>query len=287
MKYNKNKTAYFLLALPLILYGCTRTVENKTNIFDTIIKGINADSVEYDTIQSNGAFHEEMQRIPDADINLLEVEIHLATGNLRINDIKGEISRAQFSYNVPALKPTVNFIEAAKVGKLIIKQPLVEDIQMITKKFNSWIIGICDSIPVNMQIKAGAGKNRLELGKLMIDSIEVDLGAGSTVINLTDNVTLRKLFLNIGIGKAEVNLNGNFENDVEVVINGGIGSFSLQLPDDIGVIMNIKKGIGNITINGFNKDNNKNYINNLYGKTDNTISVDITTGIGKIDISTK
>ena len=87
-------------------------------------------------------------------------------------------------------------------------------------------------------------------------------------------------------GELTVDLSGEQKQNLEVVIDGGIGSATLYLPRHIGVRVRVDGGLGSVNARGMNKKGNV-YTNETYGKTDVSIEIDIDAGIGSIDLELK
>ncbi len=90
----------------------------------------------------------------------------------------------------------------------------------------------------------------------------------------------------MGVGDLTVDLSSPSEQDLEVNIDGGIGSAKVYLPENIGVRVDVDKGIGSVHIRGLMKQGNV-YTNEAYGNTEATIDISIDAGIGSIDLILK
>ncbi|MCJ7582527.1 MAG: cell wall-active antibiotics response protein, partial [Candidatus Aminicenantes bacterium] len=69
-------------------------------------------------------------------------------------------------------------------------------------------------------------------------------------------------------------------------IDGGIGSATIYLSEDVGVRVKVDGGIGSVDAPGMHK-NDHTYTNDAYGETDITINIEIDAGIGSIDLKLK
>lgn len=115
--------------------------------------------------------------------------------------------------------------------------------------------------------------------------IKLFLGAGNGNVRL-NGMNLQNVEVNMGVGKLDMDLSGDWKKDVIVDVNGGVGSNNMILPRNIGVVVNVTKGIGKISTEGF-KLNGDSYVNDAYGKSDITMIVKLKTGVGETKLMLK
>ena len=193
----------------------------------------------------------------------VEINLKIAVGELRIRGGASDLMEGSFAYNIKKWKPEIEYDEFNDRGVLKVKQG--KDHRMtVGKKRNKWDISLNNDVPLDIQIDFGVGQGKLDLRGLIIKSFNID----------------------IGVGELTVDLSGDQKQDLDAVIDGGIGSITLYLPEHIGVRVNIDRGIGSVETMDFNKRGSS-YTNEAYGKTEVTINVDIDAGIGSIDLRLK
>ncbi len=88
----------------------------------------------------------------------------------------------------------------------------------------------------------------------------------------------------MGVGKVKLDISGNYKNNVKVDIQGGVGESTIYLPKSIGVKIKVEKGVGNVKANGFIVEDENLYKNSQYGKSKNSLDVNIEAGVGAINI---
>jgi len=103
------------------------------------------------------------------------------------------------------------------------------------------------------------------------------------LVDLSGSRSLRTMEVAMGAGSATVDLSGQWANDLDATINGGVGECTVIVPLDTGVRIDVDKGIGKINANGLSRDGGY-YVNDSYGKTENTIRVNVGAGIGNINL---
>jgi hypothetical protein len=165
---------------------------------------------------------------------------------------------ADFTYNVAALKPDVEF----RGRNLTIRQPDL-DITSFADLPNyryEWDLRFNNDVPLDMNIKLGTGKMDLKLAGLSLTALEVDLGASRSTLDLT----------------------GDWQSDFDANIKGGVSSLTVHLPSDTGVRVEIS-GISRINASDLTKEGSA-YVNDAYGKSDVTLDIFIEAGLGEINL---
>src|SRR5215475_13898002 len=127
---------------------------------------------------------------------------------------------------------------------------------------NTWWLHLNKSVPVDLQVKMGAAQGNLKFR----------------------DVNLKHLRVDIGVGQVNVDLTGERSADMDVEIHGGVGQAVIELPKNVGVVVDAKGGIGAVTTHGLKKDDG-NYVNSAYKESPRTIHVSVAGGMGNIDLS--
>ena len=108
------------------------------------------------------------------------------------------------------------------------------------------------------------------------------MGAGESNLDL-DSLTLTELDLQMGAGKTTVDLTGDYGQDLEARIQGGVGQATVLLPSEVGVRAKAAGGLGAINAEGLQKEGQA-YVNDAYGDSDVTLRLDVQGGVGEINL---
>jgi hypothetical protein len=114
---------------------------------------------------------------------------------------------------------------------------------------------------LELKVDQGAGRAKLTLGGLSLTRLDLDLGAGETIVDLS----------------------GDWKNDLTANIDGGVGRATVRLPSEVGVRATAHGGIGAINVRGLIKDGDA-YVNEAYGKSPITVKVQVNGGVGEINL---
>jgi predicted membrane protein len=129
---------------------------------------------------------------------------------------------------------------------------------------NRWTVHLADDVPMDLDVKLGIGEGEIKPAGLALRSLDVEMGVGEVEIDLTG---------------------GTWERNFDVRIHGGIGEAGVRVPNDVGVVVTASGGIGEINVQGMHRDGDR-WVNDVYGESPVTISVEAKGGIGEIWVTT-
>jgi hypothetical protein len=125
----------------------------------------------------------------------------------------------------------------------------------------------------------------IELSRKTPMELRLDLGVGKAEIDL-NGVPVTKLDIQVGVGGMDLDLSEARAESLTGQIEGGIGRAEILLPEDIGVRIRIEGGLGSIDAPGFIRDGGE-YRNEAWGKTAVGLDLGIEAGIGRIELRLK
>jgi len=227
-----------------------------------------------------GELRTESETVGLGGATSVRVEIEMAAGELDVSGGAAELLDANFTYNVAELKPEVDY----SGGTLTVRTPDLEtgigSLFGIEEYRYEWDLRLNDDVAMDMQVGVGAGRSTLQLGTLSLTTLKVTRGAGEVVVDLSGSTSLTKLNVGGGAGAMTVNLAGDWQNDLEVTIEGGLGERTLILPADVGVRVKVEVGVGAVDATGLTKEGEY-YTNDAYGQSDVTLYIDVGGGVGE------
>lgn len=208
-----------------------------------------------------GDLQTKSQTVELGDAGSANVEIEMGAGELDVSGGAGELLEASFTYNVEALNPRATYAD----GRLVVKDSGVSigiaSLADLAEYRSEWDLKFNEDVPMDMKLQLGAGPSNLALGDLALTSLNINGGAGEVTIDLT----------------------GEWQNDLDARIGGGLGDINLRLPGDVGVIIEVNTGIGGVNARGLTRNDNT-YTNDAYGASDVTLRIDINGGVGQINL---
>jgi hypothetical protein len=191
-----------------------------------------------------------------------EVRMSMGAGELKLRAAdQAALLEASFEFNRERNRPEVDYRTFGGKGILEVRHARRHGINFGTTR-NRWDLVLSKSVPLDIKIDLGAGRNDLDLRGLEIERLEIDMGVGET----------------------DLDLRGTPVNGFLVKISGGVGSGKIALPSEVGVRVKVDGGLGSVDAHGLTKQAGA-YVNDAYGKSPITIDVDIDAGIGSLDLT--
>jgi hypothetical protein len=190
------------------------------------------------------------------------VQIEMGAGKLQVNGGADKLMEAAFTYNIDAWKPNLNYSVDGSQGVLTVQQPVAVELDPnLTDYRYEWTLNFNNDLPIDMNIRLGAGDNTLNLGQLNLTNLSVQTGAGQVVMDLS----------------------GNYQQDLQASVTGGVGDVHITLPKDTGVRATVQGGLGSVVATGFERDGDA-YVNPAYGSTEHSIDLSIQGGVGQVTL---
>lgn len=189
----------------------------------------------------------------------VSADIEMPAGQLNLTGGNNELLDSDFSYDREEGTPSVNYSVNDGHGSLTISQE-GHHIHFGSTR-NTWNLRFGGDEPLDLKLKMGAGQSDLDFRGINLHHLEVNIGAGQTTLNLT----------------------GPRTSDLDADIQGGVGSATIRLPKDVGVRVHASGGIGSINTDGLMNENGA-YVNAAYGKSTQTINLEVHGGIGEINL---
>ncbi len=188
----------------------------------------------------------------------VRVDLKMGAGELKVRGGADKLMEGRFTYSRLRMRPKVSYNGGGFRGHLLVEEP--SGMHGGSKRY-AWDLLLNDNKPLDLEVNCGAGESHLDLGDL----------------------ALRRVNINMGVGELKMDLRGTPKNDYSVSVNGGVGEAIIYLPRDVGIEANVQGGIGDIHAPGLMKRNRR-YVNEAYGHSRITVSLDVRGGIGSIDL---
>jgi hypothetical protein len=229
-----------------------------------------------------GPLMEKSESVDLGRAETVRAEIEMGVGELFISGGAGSLMEGTFIYNVIGWAPEISYSVSGGTGHLEVRRPLGRTSRLGRGARYEWDLKFDDDVPMDLDVELGAGSSHLTLGSLNLDQLDISTGAGEVSVFLTGSPSVRKLALETGAGDVTVDMTGSWRDDLKAKIVGGVGRLTLRLPDDVGVAVTAKKGLGKVTVKGGFYRQDDTYVNDAYGDSDTTLEIECMTGIGAI-----
>jgi hypothetical protein len=211
--------------------------------------------------QQVGKMQHESQSVGLENAQSARAELKMGAGELNITGGADQLMEGEFSYNVAEWKPKVSYNVSGDEGELVVKQGGTEGVHLDADGRNEWDIRLNDEVPTDLVVQMGAGESDLDLDSLALTGVDLQMGAGKTTVDLT----------------------GDYAQNFDASIQGGVGEATVLLPSEVGVKAKAEGGLGKINAQGLQTVGDS-YVNDAYGESDITLSVDVQGGVGEINL---
>ena len=230
-------------------------------LFAALASLLVAASCHHDGDFPAGPAQRESQTVKLEGAQSVRVEVKMGAGDLKLGGGARDLLEADFTYPATRWRPEVRYTVSGTRGTLEIRQPEGSGGPHHRGGQYSWDLRLNNKVPMDMRVELGAGRADLTLGTLQLSNLEVNMGVGETVVDLT----------------------GDWKNDFQAKIHGGVGQATVKLPRDVGVRVRARGGIGEIRAGDLKKDGDI-YTNDAFGKSSVSLQVEVEGGIGQINL---
>jgi len=207
-----------------------------------------------------GPLRTESETIELQGAERVDVHLRMGAGELDLGGGADALAEAEFTYNVPAWQPTIDYVVAGEEGELWIEQPEAKNLGLESYRY-AWDVRFTEDVPLSLDVGLGAGESEIDLSTLTVSELDLKVGVGGVALDLT----------------------GERRRDVEVTIRGGVGEATVLLPDDVGVEATVGGGLGELSVSGLTQEGDV-YVNDAYGASEATIRLDVEGGIGGVTL---
>src|SRR3712207_6544735 len=156
--------------------------------------------------QRIGEMQRESQSVDLENAQSVVAELRMGAGELNLSGGADALMEADFSYNVADWEPEVNYDLSGDTGELIVEQGSGGGIPGGEAR-NEWDLRFNDAVPTDLHVEMGAGESNLDLDSLTLTGLDLQMGAGETTVDLT----------------------GDYGQDIEARIQGGVGEATVLL----------------------------------------------------------
>jgi N-terminal domain of toast_rack, DUF2154 len=208
-----------------------------------------------------GKMRHESKSVDPKNAQAVRAQLKMGAGELNLTGGADRLMEGDFSYNVADWKPEVSYDVSGDEGELVVKQGGSEGSNLTGEAHNEWEIRMNDELPTDLVVKLGAGESDLDLDSLTLEGLKLQMGAGKTTVDLT----------------------GDYAQDFDASIQGGVGEATVLLPSEVGVKAKAEGGLGKINAEDLKRVGDS-YVNDAYGESDVNLSVDVKGGVGEINL---
>lgn len=206
------------------------------------------------------------ESVPLGAAKQASMQVSMGAGELTMSgaDLGADVLRGEFTFAPARLEPVVTseLGSDSETINVTVSHPDIRDLDFLGRNVASeWSLQLAAAVPM--------------------DDVNVSMGAGNADLNFKD-VDLSRLQVDMGAGDLMLDLSGPRTSDVTAAVAAGAGLVEVRLPKDVGVrVSGRNDGIGEWSHEGFTVDGDY-LVNDAYGTSETTIELDVQRGIGEV-----
>src|SRR6056297_89022 len=203
-----------------------------------------------------GVYQEDKEY--DNEITKFNVELIYGANRLHIDRVRDNDNLYDLDLDYRNAQPNIYYKMFNNKAELKIEQS-----KKINIGLNSeiWRVGLSGRVPINLNLKAGAGDLILDLKELQVNNLQIDAGLGQLDIKYPDR-------------------------DNKTIINAGAGNIKLSIPSQTALRIEANSVINNNNFEetGLIKLYKNVYQSKNYGEVQHRIDIKISTSAGNINV---
>lgn len=114
----------------------------------------------------------------------VDVHVRMGAGGLTLGEGAEGLAEADFVYNVPDWRPTIDYVVAGDKGELWIEQPEVKTLSLESYRYE-WDVRLAEDVPMTLDVALGAGESEIDVSTLTLMDLDVKTGPGGIRLDLT------------------------------------------------------------------------------------------------------
>jgi hypothetical protein len=205
---------------------------------------------------TNGPVVNEHHEVDRGAATAAKVSLDMTAGDLEVRAGATKLLEGDFSFNVPSLKPEIQYAVAGGTGTLKVSQGSNSG-----GSENVWRVSLDDKTPVDLEITLGAGDAKLTLGRLNLQNLSIRLGAGDL----------------------DVDLRGTPAKSYSVKVQAGAGDTTILLPASVGISASTSGLLGDSNVSGLEKRDGR-WVNTQAANSAVTVDVQVQHAIGDLKL---
>ena len=265
-----------------------------------MILSLTACVMEFDNAGSiiSGALKEYKETVDLSDKyqggQTMKLDLDMKLAKAVVSSTDDKLADVEFAYSSEVLRPEFT----VKDDEISIKNRLERF--SFGKPVNKWDVKLTDKLPFDVRLRADASDIRLDMGGMMVDSMDAKLSASSAKLYFDEpnketldkfkldaaassvdiygagNIDFEVMDIDADASKITVDLTGKNKRDGEVRINADASTVKLKLPENVGIrIVMDKYEISSVRINNSEilSRSDKEYVSKNYEDTERTLKI--------------
>jgi hypothetical protein len=109
-----------------------------------------------------------------------------------------------------------------------------------------WDIGLSPDIPLFLELHGGVGEAQMDLSKLQLTGVDVDLDVGEMDLTLPETGEVYTVKVNGGVGEVRITIPEGA--NVRLDLDGDVGDFIIEVPEGAAIRLDAETDVGDIRV---------------------------------------
>lgn len=235
----------------------------------------------------------------------LRVSVEYGAGRLRIRPVEeGLLYRMNLRYDEDAFEPVADFSGSRlRLGV----ESLRRGFDIDGRDAGRLDLELARGVPMDLDLEFGAVQADIDLGGLTLTGLELSTGASESTIDVSEpnpsamrtasfevgaaeftarhlgNLNAERIVFDAGVGSVTLWLNGDWRRDANVVIDMGLGSLELRVPEGLGVRLRKDSFLTSLDSEGLVKRGDV-YESLDYDDANRKVTIDLDAAFGSVSV---
>lgn len=235
----------------------------------------------------------------------LDVEVRYGAGRLVVEPgAPGQLYRVGLRYDADVFDPVTEY----QPGRLTVGvEGTGRSIRMRNQEAGDMKLALTPDLPVSLSLSFGAVEAELELGGLRVSGLRVETGASDSRLSFSrpNPIACSELHLSMGaaafratglanancarikaeggVGDMSLDFSGDWRGDMAADIAMALGSVTLIVPADVGVVVRRSTFLTSFNSPGFTRDGRDHYSDN-WSSAARKLTVELQGAFGSVNV---
>jgi hypothetical protein len=240
-----------------------------------------------------------------ADETRLDVSVKYGVGKLLVEPgARGELYRVGIRYDSELFDPLTEY----RSGRLTVGvEGTGRSIRMRNQEAGELKLALSPDIPLELGLSFGAVEAEMELGGLHLSRIKVETGASDSRVRFSSpnvgdcdridlsmgaaafraiglgNANCRVLKAEGGVGDMTLDFSGEWQRDLSADVTMALGSVTLAVPSDVGVVVRRSTFLSGFSASGFTRRGRDHYSDN-WDSASRKLTVELQGAFGSVTV---
>lgn len=231
----------------------------------------------------------------------VKIDLGMGAGTLNLGVGASGLMDGTVEYNLEGLKPTLTH----NGQDYSLKQEHIDRISFTTDVINDWNLKLNDSIPMNLDISAGAYQGTMDFSGLRLQKLSISDGAsqtnvsfktpnpekmselsyktGASQVKMTGlaNANFDEMSFESGAGDYTLDFTGTLQRDATVSVKSGVSQVTIIVPKGMPVKVNSSGALNNVDTQGTWTSTDHTYETTGQGST---LTIEVNMGVGSLKL---